>query len=91
MPPLLLTKSERKQIAEILKRRANDIADFRHEATRQYETLGSQVTHKTNIRVCAELPGSIDLALMREMDRLRILAEKINPPEPETEDELVEE
>lgn len=64
-----LTKSEREQIAEILKRRANEIASFNRkytEATDHY--------------------GSVELAHSREIERLRNLAVRVNPPEPE-EDE----
>lgn len=64
-----LTKTERKQIAEILNRRANEIAGFSDEHRRKPEHY-----------------GSVELALTREIDRLRRLAERVNPPEPE-EDE----
>lgn len=30
--------------------------------------------------------GSVELALSREIDRLRRLAERVNPPEPEDDD-----
>lgn len=65
-----LTKGERAQIAEILTRRANEIAGF-HGAYR-----GN-----------AEHYGSVELALSREIDRLRRLAERVNPPEPEGEED----
>lgn len=61
-----LTQGEREQIAEILKRRANEIAGFRSEYTRDDK-------HH----------GSVELALTRETDRLRRLAERVNPPHPE--------
>lgn len=64
-----LTKTEREQIAEILKRRANDIADFK----------------MTNLK--NDEPGSVSLALQREITRLRHLAGRVNPPEPEGEDQ----
>lgn len=64
-----LTKSERKQIAEILKRRANEIAGF-----------------GDNYRKDNNHFGSVELALTREIDRLRRLADRVNPPEPEDED-----
>jgi hypothetical protein len=64
-----LTKGERAQIAEILSRRANEIAgfsgDYRND-TKHY--------------------GSVELALSREIDRLRRLSERVNPTEPEDED-----
>lgn len=65
-----LSKSERKQIAEVLTRRANEIAGF-------YGDYRAKTEHY----------GSVELALSREIDRLRRLAERVNPPEPE-EDEV---
>lgn len=64
-----LTSSEREQIAEILKRRANEIAGF-----------------ASDYRNDSKHFGSVELALTRETDRLRRLAERVNPPEPETDD-----
>ena len=64
-----LTKSERKQIAEILDRRANEIAGFNSD----YKKDGNHF-------------GSVELALTREIERLRRLADRVNPPEPEDED-----
>lgn len=61
-----LTKSDREQIAEILGRRANEIAMF-----------------SDNYRRNAEHHGSVELALSREIDRLRRLAGRVNPAEPE--------
>ena len=66
----LLTKSECKQIAEILKRRANEIGGFYDEYRKDKGYF-----------------GSVELALQREIDRLRHLAERVNPPEPENEDD----
>lgn len=63
-----LTKSEREQIGEILKRRANEIAQFSSEYQR------NDAHH-----------GSVELALTREVDRLRNLEGRVNPPEPENE------
>ena len=65
-----LTKSERKQIAEILDRRANEIAGFSSDYRRDDKHY-----------------GSVELALTREIDRLRNLAERVNPEEPEEETE----
>ena len=65
-----LTKGERAQVAEILTRRANEIASFHGD-----------------YRSRPEHYGSVELALSREIDRLRRLAERVNPPEPESEDE----
>jgi hypothetical protein len=64
-----LTKSERKQIAEILSRRANEIAGFSGD----YRKDGNHF-------------GSVELALSREIERLRRLADRVNPPDPEDED-----
>lgn len=64
-----LTKRERKQIADILSRRANEIAGFSGD-------YRSDPKHY----------GSVELALTREIERLRRLAERVNPPEPEDED-----
>lgn len=65
-----LTKSERKQIAEILNRRASEIAGFSSDYRRDDKHY-----------------GSVELALTREIDRLRNLAERANPEEPEEETE----
>ena len=64
-----LTRREREQIAEILGRRANEIADFNGDYRRDDNHY-----------------GSVELALSREIQRLRRLAERVCPPEPE-EDE----
>jgi len=64
-----LTTSERKQVAEILNRRANEIAKF-----------------SGSYRDNPEHFGSVELALAREIDRLRTLAIRVNPPQPEEDD-----
>lgn len=64
-----LTKNERDQISEILKRRANEIAFFSDDYRRK-----------------PEHHGSVELALSREIDRLRRLAERVNPPPPDADD-----
>lgn len=64
-----LTKNERKQVAEILNRRANEIAKF-----------------SGSYRENPEHFGSVEFALTREIDRLRTLATRVNPPEPEEDD-----
>lgn len=61
-----LTKSEREQIEEILRRRANEIAGFADDYRRKPEHY-----------------GSVELALSREIERLRRLAGRVNPDEPE--------
>jgi hypothetical protein len=65
-----LTKKERADIAEILERRANEIAGFGDDYRRKPDHY-----------------GSVELALSREINRLRRLAERVNPAEPETEDD----
>jgi len=70
--PLFLTDSERKQIDDILRRRANDIASFKTDAEKK---LGTTLD---------EYRGSVDMALTREITRLRSLADKIAlPPLPD--------
>ena len=64
-----LTKSERKQIAEILDRRANEIAGFSGD----YKKDGNHF-------------GSVELALSREIERLRRLADRGNPADAEDDD-----
>lgn len=64
-----LTKSERAQIADILSRRANEIAGFSGD----YRKDGSHF-------------GSVELALTREVERLRRLADRVSPPDPEDDD-----
>ena len=59
-----ISKKECTQIAEVLSRRANEIAGF----TNEYR---SKEDHY----------GSVEMALTREMDRLRSLARKVSPPE----------
>lgn len=56
------------QIAEILCRRANEIASF-----------------KTSLN--DNILGSVDLALCREIERLRKLADKVKPEPKESEDD----
>ena len=65
-----LTPSERAQIAEILTRRANEIAGFSAE-------YRSDPKHY----------GSVEFALTREIQRLRRLAERVNPQPEEQEDD----
>lgn len=65
-----LTTSERKQIAEILDRRASEIAGFHRDYRRDDKHF-----------------GSVELALSREIDRLRHLSERANPEEQEDEQE----
>jgi hypothetical protein len=62
-----LTKKDREQIADILERRANEIAMFSDDYRRK-----------------ADHYGSVELALTREIDRLRRLADRVNP-QPEIE------
>ena len=64
-----LTKHEREQIAEILDRRANEIAGF-----------------SSDYRNDPNHYGSVEFALTREIGRLRRLADRVNPAEPEQEE-----
>ena len=64
-----LTKPEREQIAEILERRANDIASHMRTVLKDGE------------------PASVEFAMTREISRLRRLACRVNPPEPEEDGE----
>lgn len=64
---MALTKRDREQIAEILHRRANEIAVFRAEYTK------APVYY-----------GSVELALTREIERLRELERRV-APKPEGE------
>lgn len=74
---LELSDSERKQIAEILERRANDIATFESAVKRNMPPTVAEY----------DFPGSVDLALTREIQRLRKLASKIRPIESQEEEE----
>lgn len=65
-----MTAGEKRQVAEILNRRANEIAGFHNE-----------------YRNDAKHHGSVEFALSREIDRLRRLAERVDPPLPEEDDE----
>lgn len=58
-----LTNGDREQIAEILERRANEVASFSDAYRRN-----------------PDHHGSVELALTREVTRLRRLAERVNPP-----------
>lgn len=61
-----LTQKECEQIAEILTRRANEIAGFSSEYRNDKGHF-----------------GSVELALSREIERLRRLADKVCPEESE--------
>lgn len=65
-----LTESERFQVSEILARRANEIASFKDDLNEKSGTKYS-------------LPGSVEMALSLEIERLRAIARKINPQTPE--------
>lgn len=71
-----LTPNECEQLAEILDRRANDVATFKEDVERRLkEPLG-------------DYRGSVEMALSREVTRLRRLADKIRPPkQPSSDDE----
>ena len=61
-----LTEEERKEIAVILSRRANEIAEFKAEYTKDRNHF-----------------GSVEMALSREITRLRDLSIKIDVAEEE--------
>lgn len=61
-PTESLSGKDREQIAEILNRRANEIAGFSGEYRNDPKHY-----------------GSVELALTREIDRLRRLADRVNP------------
>lgn len=64
-----LTPFARREIGEILNRRANEVAGFLDKYRRDSDHF-----------------GSVELALTREIDRLRRLAEQVDPtPEDNTE------
>lgn len=64
IPASGITPAERKQIAEILSRRANEIASYSDEYRKNPAHY-----------------GSVELALSREIDRLRFLEGRVNPTE----------
>lgn len=64
----MLKKESAEAIEEILRRRANEIARFHGDYTKNDNHL-----------------GSVELALSREIERLRDLAEEIAPKENEQE------
>ena len=71
-----LTRTDRLAIAEILSRRANDIATFKWDLEK---AGGAKID---------AFPGSVEMALSREMKRLRRLADLVKPPaEPQEDDE----
>lgn len=65
--PPSLTEHEGKQIAEILERRANEIAQFN--------------------AIPDKILASVDLALSREIQRLRALSARVKPIEDPTEND----
>ena len=72
-----LTDSEREQIATILTRRANEIAGYSSDHRECIHNKG-----KDGI-----MPASVEYALELEMRRLRMLADRVNPPKPEITEE----
>ena len=76
-----LSESERAQLTEILTRRSNEIASFRSDLKERIQTEAGKP-----IRL-GEFPGSVELALDREITRLRSLADKVRPPRKPEQDE----
>lgn len=75
--PLELNQSEREQVGTILTRRANEIALYSEAHRERYPQVADKLI----------MPASVEFALEREIKRLRALAAKINPPEPEPDAE----
>lgn len=73
--PPNLTDAEREEIADVLGRRANEVATFKTDL----EQVSKQKFHA--------FPGSVELALSREVTRLRALRDKIKVPQPPDDDE----
>ena len=68
--------ADRRAISEILGRRANDIATFKYDL------------EKSAGKTIDAFPGSVEMALSREIKRLRRLADLVKPPaEPQDDDE----
>lgn len=79
IPPVSLTPAERAQICEVLDRRSNEIASFKSDLEQRLVAAGSE------IRIHA-LPGSVELALSREIERLRGFSRKLKAPDAETDE-----
>lgn len=77
-----ITETEGRAIAQILKRRANEVASYQRD-------LVERISHQTGREVHVhDVPGSVELALSREVERLRRLADRCcPPPEPESDDD----
>ncbi len=67
-----LTNSELDQISEVLSRRANELATFEGDLQKAFARLTSGQSLLFN------LPGSVDLAISREISRLRALDGKLS-------------
>ena len=76
-----LTITDRAQIAEILDRRANEVASFKTDMEEKVSERAG-----TKIQFYA-FPGSVELAISREVQRLRRLADKVKPREIIEDDE----
>ena len=63
--PQALSESDRREIAEIMQRRANELASFRQD-------LEAHAKEKFN-----NFPGCVEMAISREIQRLRGLANKV--------------
>lgn len=76
-----ITITDRAQIAEILERRANEVASFKSD-------IEEKVSDKAGTKIqFYAFPGSVELAITREVQRLRRLADKVKPREITEEDE----
>jgi hypothetical protein len=77
-----LTDTERKGLSEILTRRANEVASFKKDLETKFNEVSGKILR------LYELPGSVELALSREIARLRRMADKVAlPPAPEQDGE----
>jgi len=81
-PAVNLTLQDRYHLVEILERRANEVASFKRDME---EAASQQAGAKVYFY---SLPGSVELALTREVRRLRALADKVRPPAQDGEDEI---
>lgn len=77
--PVTLKLSEREQIAEILGRRATEIAGYKSDhSCEKYPPADPKM----------QMPASVEFGLELEISRLRRLADLVRPPKEETEEDL---
>lgn len=71
-----LSDRERKDIEEILRRRANEVASFISDLNGR---ISDHIGKPFRVH---DVPGSVELAIEREVSRLRTLAAKLALPVP---------